>query len=112
MPDETLAALNRAILDGIHRCKTELDYTPSYFIRMLSEMGAVAAVRQLVLNAAPSEGFTKLAEAGKLELTVEYLALWPEFDELFADLHDAARDRLSLYGFDADAHLRARTTQP
>ena len=100
--DEALATLNRALSNGIHRCKVELDYTPSYFIRMLSEMGSVAAVRHLVQNATPSEGFTRLAEAGKLELTVEYLALSPEFDEFFADIHGEARRRLRDYGFNED----------
>lgn len=102
--DEALTALNRALSDGIHRCKVELDYTPSYFIRMLSEMGSVAAVRHLVQNETPSEGFTRLVEAGKLDLTVEYLALSPEFDEFFADIHGEARRRLRLYGFNEDEH--------
>lgn len=109
MSDENLAKLNRALLGGIHRCKMELAYTPSYFIRMLSEMGAVKAVRYLVENGTPSEGFTRLAEAGKLDLTVEYLALWPEFEMFFSDIADDARRRLELYGFDVDSHLSAQS---
>ena len=56
-----------------------------------------------------SEGFTHLWEKGRLDLTVEYVALWPEFSPLFADVAPAARVRLANYGFDCDEHLANRT---
>ena len=85
MADELVARLNQALMAGIHECKRALDYTPTYFIRMLSELGPVATVRHLVLQP-PSEGFTHLWEKGRLDLAVEYVALWPEFDHLFKDV--------------------------
>lgn len=85
MADELVARLNQALMAGIQECKRALDYTPTYFIRMLSELGPVATVRHLVLQP-PSEGFTHLWEKGRLDLAVEYVALWPEFDHLFKDV--------------------------
>lgn len=106
MADANLATLNRALGEGIRECKIRLDYTPSYFIRMLGEMGPVESVRQLVTNSHPSEGFTRLWERGRLDLAVEFLALWPEFACFFEDIADAARRRLDDYGFDTKTHLQ------
>jgi hypothetical protein len=108
MADELVAELNQVLLNGIHECKRALAYTPTYFIRMLSELGPVATVRQLVTEPVPSEGFTRLWEDGRLDLTVEFVALWPEFSPLFDDIQSAARARLERYGFDCDRNLAAR----
>jgi hypothetical protein len=110
--DANLVALNRALGDGIRECQTQLDYTPSYFIRMLSEMGPVEAVRHLVTSPTPSEGFTRLWQLRRLELTVEFVALRPEFACYFADISGAAQRRLDEYGFATDAGpSTARTKQ-
>ena len=106
--DELVAELNKALPDGIHECKRALAYTPTYFIRMLSESGPVATVRQLVTQPVPSEGFTRLWEDGRLDLTVEFVALWPEFSPLFDDIQSVERARLERYGFDCDWNLAAR----
>ena len=65
------------------RCKEEIDYTPSYFIRMLEELGAIRAVSQLVLDPKVSEGFTKLALDGRLDLSVESVVLESPWTSLF-----------------------------
>lgn len=109
MGDEKLATLNRVLGEGVRECKIRFDYTPSYFIRMLSEIGPVESVRQLVTNPHPSEGFTRLWEHGRLDLAVEFVALWPEFERFFGDVADVARRRLVEYGFDTETHLRQHT---
>lgn len=106
MADASLAALNRALGEGIRQCKIQLNYTPSYFIRMLTEIGPVESVRRLTVNPHPSEGFTRLWEHGRLDLAVEFIALWPEFACFFGDVADAARRRLDKYGFDTETQLK------
>ncbi len=106
--DPKITELNRVLADGIRRCQKELSYTPSYFIRMLGERGPVETVRHLVGSATPSEGFSHLWQAGRLDLTAEYIALWPEFSCYFGDLERAATERLKAYGFDPAPRLAER----
>jgi hypothetical protein len=112
MADTNLMALNRVLRDGIRECQLKLDYKPSYFIQMLSEVGPVEAVRHLVTSPSPSEGFTRLWQHHRLALTVEYVALSPEFACYFGDIADAARRRLVEYGFDPDAGASPARAEP
>lgn len=107
--DGDVAALDQALREGVRQCKADLGYTPTYFIRMISDHGAVDTVRQLIINAQPSDGFTYLSERSRLDLTVEFVALWPEFVDLFSPAErEAARMRLEAYSFDVDTQLAAQ----
>jgi hypothetical protein len=75
-------------------------YNPSYFVRMIHELGGLATAQKLISSDAPSEGFVRLWELNRLDLTVEALALKPEYRALFSASEVlAARKRLSDYGF-------------
>lgn len=50
-----------------------IGYRPTHFRNMLSANGGVSTVRQLLAKGKPSEGFTRLWELGRLDLTVEAL---------------------------------------
>lgn len=50
-----------------------LGYRPAQFKQMLFAQGGSATVRQLLAKGKPSEGFTRLWELGRLDLTVEAL---------------------------------------
>ncbi len=65
---------------------------------MVSEFGAVDTAKRLATAATVSDGFTRLWELGRLDLSVESLMLTPVFAELFLkhDLDQAAR-RLKAY---------------
>jgi hypothetical protein len=79
----------------IKLCQEELNYTPTYFIRMLEEYGAVSAVIQLVVSNKVSEGFTKLALEGRLDLSVEAVVLEEPWSSLFDDdVIASARNKL------------------
>lgn len=76
-------------------------YTPSYFLRMLSEHGGIETARRLINSDTPSEGFTRLWMMKRLDLTVEELVLQPDWESLFTDEERAkARKRLKEYGRD------------
>ncbi len=49
----------------------KLGYNPSYFLRMLEEYGAVETTRRLINSDKWPEGFTRLFEMGRLDLTLE-----------------------------------------
>ena len=77
------------------RAKLDLGYNATYYLRMLAEHGAVETARRLILAPQMSDGFAFLWEHGRLDLTVEALALKPEFADLLGDeVLEAARRRL------------------
>lgn len=57
-------------LKDLEECK-RLGYYPSYFLRMLGEYGAVEATRRLVTSENIPEGFSRLWEMNRLDLTLE-----------------------------------------
>ncbi|MDP3442085.1 MAG: hypothetical protein Q8T08_04420, partial [Ignavibacteria bacterium] len=67
---------------------------------MVDERGGLRTAQYLLGTDNPSEGFTKLWEKGRLDLTVENLVLNPIYQELFSqDELTIARERLIKYGF-------------
>jgi hypothetical protein len=76
-------------------------YNATSFLNMLHDRGGRATARKLITDSTPSDGFTKLWEMGRLDLTVEHLVVCAnEYRELFAvgEIHAAGR-RLEEYGW-------------
>lgn len=102
-------AFHRRMLQAADQCKREFGYNPTYWVRMIAEHGAVEAAKRLLRGARASDGFTRLWEEGRLDLSVEFCVLLPEYALLFTDDECAeARRRLELYEFDVDEALRSR----
>jgi hypothetical protein len=96
---ENERAFGKAMVGLYHEAKSE-GYNASFFLRMISELGPVETARKLINAEAPSDGFTRLYELGRLDLTVEALALAPEWRDLFsAEERRSARERLIAYGW-------------
>jgi len=88
-----------ALLMAVAECK-KIGYNPSYFLQMIDDRGPVETARHLITSPHPSDGFTTLWEKRRLDLSVEAIALRPEFANLFARQElDDARDRLADYGY-------------
>ena len=86
------------MLDIYRSAVRECDYTPTYFLRMVSEHGGLEAARRLLATERPSYGFVRLWECGRLDLSVEAHVLKPEFAPLFTEAElDTARSRLAQY---------------
>ncbi len=83
------------LVDAADRSQREAGYNPTMFRQMLgSEGGYRAAVKLLSANKV-SDGFEKLWEKGRLDLSVEALILQPEWAGHFAEeLRSIARKRL------------------
>ncbi len=98
---------------GIDRLKREINYNPTYFNRMVGELGPVEATKRLVRSSTPSDGFTHLWEHQRLNMTVEALVLLPGYEDLFDDEERRlARLRLEAYRFDVDGFLATRKSSP
>jgi hypothetical protein len=84
----------------LHTEAKALGYNATRFIQLVEELGGVAAAKKLVTAPAPTEGFTKLWELRRLDLSVEAFVLRPEFRTLFTpEERRAAKHRLEEYGW-------------
>jgi hypothetical protein len=92
---------DQAMLTIYQRAKSEAKYTASIFFGMLSERGGLATAKYLINSAAPSEGYTRLYELGRLDLTVEAVVTEePRWHSLFTTKELArVRKRLADYGY-------------
>jgi hypothetical protein len=93
-------AFNTALFDLYQRTKDETWYNPTIFFRMLCDRGGLQTAKDLLATPKPSEGYTKLWELGRLDLTVEALVINPRWQNLFTpDELATARKRLNQYGY-------------
>lgn len=77
---------------------TQAGYHPTSFRRMVNEHGGVEAAHRLLAPENVTEGFTRLWELGRLDLTVEALILKPAYAALFsAEEREKARQRLEAF---------------
>ena len=92
-----------AMLEVYASAMREVGYPARRFLAMVRGRGGVEAAHQLLAKPGVSEGFRRLAEARKLDLTMEYQVLTSEFASLFTD-HERqiARDRLLSHGLRED----------
>lgn len=88
------------LLESVTISKNELHYNPTYFLRMLGELGCLETAKQLIMSKTYSEGFTKMWEYGRLDLTVEAIALQKDFEGLFTtEVLKVAEKKLRDCGF-------------
>lgn len=95
--DETFAAFLR---DKAMEAQRSLGYRPAQFLQMLGTMGGYRAAIALLSQPRPSEGFAKLWQGGRLDLSVEALVVESEWRSRFdGTLLDIAQRRLSDAGY-------------
>jgi hypothetical protein len=83
-----------------HRARKEAGYNATRYLQMLHDQGGVGTAQTLLHATQVSEGYTALWERKRLDLTVEALALQPEWRELFTPEElDIARQRLQQHGY-------------
>ena len=85
----------------IYREAKDIGYTPSIFHRMLHEKGTIQTARQLINASQPSDGYTRLWELKRLDLSVEAVVHDnAEWHELFTqDELQRCEKRLADYGY-------------
>ncbi len=90
-----------AMLQIYKRAVSELGYKPTIFLQMLNADGGVLTAKKLINSPRPSDGYTRLYEEGRLDLTVEAVVIDnPIWHELFTeDELTKARARLKQYRY-------------
>lgn len=61
------------------------DYRPLRFQQNIQRFGALKAVKELLRRGQPSDGFSVLADAKRLDLSMEALVIKGRYGELFSD---------------------------
>ena len=83
------------MMGGIEYSKRVLHYTPTYFLRMVYEHGAVQTAKMLLGDAAVQEGLMTLSNLGRLDLSMEAMVLDRKYRSLFTyEERKVARQRL------------------
>ena len=79
----------------------EFDYYPNYFLSMVMDRGGLSTAKHLLAGEKLSDGFVRLWEEQRLDLSVEALALHAPWSTLFTqeELVEAKR-RLDGVGYD------------
>ncbi len=91
---------HQAMVNIYNQAKAECNYQPSYFLKMVSELGGLETAKRLLRAADAQQGFGTLQRLGRLDLTMEAHVIKPEFAELFSDSEiDEARERLEQQGY-------------
>ena len=84
----------------IYKDASVFGYRPTYFLRMVNERGGVAAARHLLRDGTISEGFARLWDEARLDLSVEAVVLDPQWRALFtSDELAVAQMRLDDAGY-------------
>ena len=79
---------------------TSSEYNAGYFWQMVCEKGGLQTAKHLIHTEQPSEGFSKLWELKRLDLSVEAHVIKPEYKELFTDAEQQiCLARLEEYGY-------------
>ena len=89
---------------NLYYAAVELGYHPTYFLRMVNELGGVGAAKRLLGTDDLQAGLTRLWELGRLDLSVEAHAVRKPWNDLFSrDELSEACERLKAYGYDPQA---------
>lgn len=80
------------------RAQSECGYNPTYYRSMLTKYGGIETARRLLRAEGVSDGYATLWRLGRLDLSVESVALDPRWSELFTSEERAiARRRLEEF---------------
>ena len=80
--------------------KEECGYNATRFLQMIGEKGGLAAAKTLIGRQGGTDGFARLWECHRLDLSVEAHVLKPEYEALFTEEErKLCRDRLEQFGY-------------
>ena len=92
---------HQAMLYIYKKAKEECHYNATYFLQMVEERGGLQAAKRLLINGAPQDGFIKLWELGRLDLSMESVVLSKRFRSLFTEVElKVAKERLEEYRYE------------
>lgn len=99
--DKLNRKFDQAMLNIYRRTIDETDYAPKTFFRMLSEHRGYGTARRLIHSPKVSDGYVKLYELSRLDLTVEAVIYENKMWHLLFNENELGicRKRLEDYGY-------------
>lgn len=92
--------LMQEFLRAVGICMNQYGYRPTRFLQLLENQGPVNTAIQLVMEPTYHEGFTRLWELNRLDLTVEAIICRDPYNQLFVqEVLDKARIKLEELGY-------------
>lgn len=99
--------MSKTLKEEFHRAMLSIDatagkygYHPSYFLRMVHELGGLRAAKQLLSADNPQSGLAKLWELELLDNSMEALVIQERWKDLFSEEElQEARKRLQDFGY-------------
>lgn len=87
------------LMDMAARAKSEANYCATRFLQMLGEKGGVETAKYLLGLPTPSDGFTNMVLAERIDLTLEWVVQDEPWNTLFTDTElKVARGRTGSRG--------------
>lgn len=91
---------NKEMINIYTIAKKEEKYVASRFLQLVSSEGGLSAAKKLISKEGGSDGFTRLWELGRLDLSVEALVLKNKYKSLFSEEEiKISKNRLEAYGY-------------
>lgn len=90
------------LINALTQAKEECGYNATRCMQMIARDGGLATAKRLIGNDSSqmTDGFIKMWENRRLELTIEFLVLKPEYEALFTEEErQVCRERLKNAGF-------------
>jgi 5-methylcytosine-specific restriction protein A len=104
---------HKDMLKIYENAKKECGYNASRFIQMVANEGGYNVAKKFIHSNAPSDGFIKLWELNRLDLTVEALILKEKYQPLFSnEEREIVKNRLKEYGYDVEQSDRQEISVP
>lgn len=84
MANDVERRFHEAMLNIYWRAGRETGYWPNYYLRKVRHDGGVGAARYYLRAKGLFDGLKRLAELGRLDISVEQLVLDPAYSSLFS----------------------------
>ena len=77
--------LQQEVIQNCEIAEKEYECKMTKFLQTIERFGIVKTAQEILRKGRTSDGFNKLAEAGRLDLTMEAVIVKGEYAELFTD---------------------------
>ncbi|MBU3159510.1 hypothetical protein KPL37_07040 [Clostridium frigoris] len=92
---------NKDMTNIYRKADKECGYRATRFLQILSEKGGIITAKELVSKEGGTEGFLKLWQLGRLDLSIEALLLTDEYKVLFTKEElKLSKERLEKYQYE------------
>lgn len=91
---------NEALIKKCKIAQAECGYNPTRFLQTVDRFGGVKTVKEIINKGKISDGFDKLQQANRLDLTMEATVIDEKYGELFTDDEvNSCYELLCEYGY-------------